>query len=124
MAGPYTPSFTFRQRGSSNTTVISGYTAGGDAVGYIYPVTSQTVATSAMQGTFVLPEGVWDLVYISGKPDTGGIRFWANGSPGPVALDIATAKSQLGAATGVSFGGFRGGRLYKYSIVVEVALEA
>ena len=118
--GAITPAFTFVNTNGQAVT-LSGYCAGGDAAGYQIPMSASGVATAGNQPGFILPPGVWAIRHITG-PATGRIRLWCNGSPGPIALDLATVIAAV--ASGNTYGRFMGGDKYQYMFVVEVALAA
>jgi len=119
--GATTPTVTFE---SSNGQIIAmcAYCAGGDAIGTVIPIQAQGTATANSPSSFQLPPGTWTLRYISG-PATGVLRLWCNGSPGPIAYNLATVIAQV--ASGLRAGGaFKGGSQYNYSFVVDTALAA
>ena len=118
--GATTPYITSRNTAGQLVTV-SGYCAGGDAAGYIWPVSLSGVASAGSPQDFVLPDGVWTMVYCTG-PATGKTRLWCNGAPGPIAFDHASVISMV--ASGNTYGRFRGGSQFRYSLVVESALAA
>lgn len=118
--GATTPYMTLRNR-QGQTITVNLYYAGGDAAGYIVPCSMSGVASSGSPQDFVLPDGEWTIQYITG-PATGKIRLWANGSPGPIALDMATVIAAV--ASGNTYGKINGGSRFRFSIIVEAAMAA
>jgi hypothetical protein len=119
--GATTPYITFKNVQNGQIYTLSGYLAGADPVGYIWPVSGAAVATAGSPTDFVLPDGVWTIQHITG-PATGKTRLWANGQPGPIAVDHASILAM--AASGNTYGRFRGGSAFRYSLVVESPLAA
>lgn len=116
-----TPYCTFKNVETGQTVTLGLYYAGADAVGYIVPCSFSGVASANSPKDFKLPSGIWTIQYISG-PATGKIRLWCNGAPGPVALDMQSVIAM--AASGVTYGRFRGGSQFAYMFVVESAMAA
>ena len=119
--GATTPYITFVNVQNGQIYTLSGYLAGSDAAGYIWPVSGAAVATAGSPTDFVLPDGVWAIRHITG-PATGKTRLWCNGAPGPIAVDHASILAMV--ASGNTYGRFRGGSAYRYSLVVESPLAA
>lgn len=55
-------------------------------------------------------------------PATGKVRLWCNSQPGPVGLDLQAIIAM--AASGNTYGAFRGGSAFGYMFVVESAMAA
>lgn len=118
--GATTPYIQFKST-SGQMVTLSAYFAGGDAAGYQVPVSGSGVAAATNNPSFQLPPGTWTIAYATG-PATGKLRLWANGSPGPVALDMASVIAQ--AASGNTYGRFKGGSQFSFMFVVEAAMAA
>lgn len=119
--GATTPTLTLRERSTGQVKALSCYFAGADAAGYVVPVTGTGVAGAGSPKDFMLPPGVWDIVYLTG-PATGVIRPHCNGEPGPIALNTASIISMV--ARNNTHGSIRGGTNFRYSLVVEIAMAA
>jgi len=118
--GATTPYVIFKSR-DGQVQSVNLYFAGGDAAGYQAPASQSGIATATNNPTFYLPPGIWTIQHITG-PATGKTRLWCNGQPGPVALDHASVIAM--AASGNTYGAFRGGSQFGYMFVVESAMAA
>lgn len=119
--GATTPYMMLRERRSGQTQTLGLYYAGGDTAGYVVPTTPVGAAGASSPKDFTLPEGVWDITYITG-PSTGKIRFYCNGQPGPIALDMASVIAMV--SRPVTHGAMVGGTKFRYSIIVEATMAA